>query len=454
MLTPQHPERETIFIVGTLEDKGRCSSHPPRIIKTPKGTPSPPPTTSNEAVTQLSPGRPLRSAWDDLISISKPGKNEQLRIVALHTPLDATSRRYSESSKANKILLPPYTPVDVQPRFQNEGFWLSSQCQAHMSSSQEGMLLFLYEHNASHGYAGPGSWKDPVTQDHDIRRLGAGYFATFPAHHFFVRVYRPAAIAAALLNRKPTFCGNPEWVSAPWERHPKAHFDRLLDILSQIPSLLERLDQLLSLAPTVTRRLMAQDLLDNCLGVQNALEQWHVTLHQTNYRSRPPYWISPNQPELHLPFVDAFAFPDQLTSLTFLYYWAAQVLFYPCIGLLSHTIFSPVVDAYSQAQIYPEIPPHLNINPEAFGPNKAREIAENVCKGLDAALAASAQPDLLAFPVHVVETLYRGLNVCAPTGEGALELLWLDAFRGRMMIRGQTLAGAVMGRGFKDLAEW
>lgn len=364
-------------------------------------------------------------------------------------------RRYNESSGANQVSLPPYTPLDVQPRFQNEVFLLSSKCQAHVSTSQEGILLYLYEHNASYARTAPVYWDGTVSQfENNVRKFGPGRFATFPAHHFFARVYRPADITTALLNRKPTFCGIPEWLSAPWERHPKTAFDRLLDIVSQIPALLERLDQLLALEPTVTRRAMAQDLLDNCLSVQEALERWHFTLYQTLYSSQPPYWISSNQSGLQMPFVDTFDFPDQLTSLTFLYYWAVQVLFYPCLGLLHHMIFSTAVDDYSQAQIFPEVPPHLNIDPKAFGPDKAREIASHVCRGLDAALLSSTQPDLLAFPVHVVDTLYRGLNVVTQNCEGTLELLWLDGFRSRMMLKGQTLAAKVMERGFSHLAEW
>lgn len=455
LLTLLCAERETIFIVGTLEDKGRCSSHPPRTFKSPKNTPSPPSTPSAVATTRLNTARPLRSAWDDTINISDSGMNQQLRVVALHTPLNATIRRHSASSSANQISLPPYTPVDIQPRFQNEDFWLSSKCQVHLSSSHEGMLLYLYEHNASHAYTAPVYWDDTVTQfQNNIKRSGPGRFAIFPAHHFFARVYRPADIATALLNRKSTFCGDPDWLSAPWERHPKSLFDRLLDIVSQIPALLQRLDQLLALEPTVTRCLMAKDLLDNCLAVREALERWHFNLYHTLYRSRPPYWISSNQAALQMPFAHTFDFADQLTSLTFLYYWAVQVLFYPCLGLLHHLIFSPAIDEVSHMQIFPEGPPHLNIDFEAFGPSKAREIASNVCKGLDAALAVSMQPDLLAFPVHVVDTLYKGMNVVTQDGEGTLELLWLDGFRSRMMLRGQSLAATVMERDFTDLAEW
>lgn len=351
------------------------------------------------------------------------------------------------------ISLPPYTPVGLQPRFANEDFTLHSQCLAHVSSSQEGMLLYLYEHNSSLAYTGLAPWKDPIAQGNMIRQLGPGHFAAFPAHHFFARVYRPAAIVTALLNRKPTFCGDPEWVTTPWERHPKAPLDRLLDILSQIPSLLQRVDHVLGLEPTMARRLLVQDVLENCLSVQAALEQWHASLHQSSYRSQSAYWISPDQSAAQIPFTDPLSFRDSLTSVTFLYYWAAQVLFYPCINLLNHTIFSPVVDSYPQ--VFPDLPLHLHIDPEAYGSNKVREITTNVCRGLDAALANTAQPDLLAFPVYMAETFYGGLNVVAQqTGEGAMELMWLVGFRTRMMNRGQNLAGAAMERAWRDLAGW
>lgn len=350
------------------------------------------------------------------------------------------------------ISLPPYTPAEVQPRFGNEDFLLRSQCLAHVSSSHEGMLLYLYEHNASLAYTGLAPWKDPIALENSIRQMGPGYFATFPAHHFFARIYRPAAIVTALLNRKPTFCGDSEWITTPWEHHPRAPFDRLLDILSQIPSLLQRLDHILSLDPTAARRLMVQDLLENCLSIQAALEQWHASLFHSNYRSQAAYWISPDQSGAQLPFTNVLAFREALTSATFLWYWAAQILLYPCIELLCHTILSPVIDSYSQG--YADLPAHLHIDPEAYGTNTRREIATNVCRGLDAALARSAQPDLLAFPVQMVETFYGGLSVVAPTGEGTLELMWLAGFRARMVARGQALASAAMGRGWTDLAEW
>lgn len=197
---------------------------------------------------------------------------------------------------------------------------------------------------------------------------------------------------------------------------------------------------------------MTQDLLENCLNVQTALDQWHTSLHQSIYSTHPAYWIShdPQSGNAHIPFGEPVSFRDPLTALMFIYYWAAQILFYPCIGLLSHTIFAPVIDVY-HTDPFSEVPPHLHIDLAAYGTDKMRSVAANMCRGLDSALASTTQPDLLAFPVQVAETFYEGMSV---VGEGAMELMWLNAFRNRLADRGRALAGAMMSKGWQDLAEW
>ena len=61
-------ERETVFIIGTVEDEGRCSSHPRRVVgKKGKASPSKP---QEPKKLQLVPSQPLQPAWDDLICLS------------------------------------------------------------------------------------------------------------------------------------------------------------------------------------------------------------------------------------------------------------------------------------------------------------------------------------------------------------------------------------------------
>lgn len=511
--------------MGTPEDKGRCSSHPPRNLKSAKNTPSPSPRSSEEPRAQVTPTRPSDPAWTGGFAVLEDEASHLLRVVALHTPLNNVSRidRGNEDGRIN-LSLPTYAPVDVRPQFREESFTLRSQCLLHLYDSAgkgssstvpiaESVLLFLFEHNTSLGSSTLPSWQGSWSRGNDkIQEMGPGALTNFPAHHFFTRVYRPGAIATAILNRRPIFCSNQEWLSVPWQRYPKSPFDELLDIMLQIPSLLQRLDHAaLGLGPSSSLsfdcRPLAQSLLEACLLVQGQLDQWYASLHQAEYyRSQATYWLSLDQQETtaEFPFTNVLAFRDGHTALLFLYYWAAQVSLYPCIELLGHTIASlsdqflpinekPVASASSysslhhyghqQQQLYPDesIPPpsspsHLQTIDYSFlyGPNKVREIAANICHALDFALQTTTQPDLLAFPTQIVEVFYRGLNVAFATmgspsssssftmdvgisdhtNETALELMWLGRFRARMAMRGQRIAGMVVERGWVDLAEW
>ena len=453
----QSPERETVFIIGTVEDKGRCSSHPPRITKGSKKSPSPPRTGEHRATEpSLVPVEPLKPAWMDYILVSKAGTTHLLQFIALNTPLSAVIRGYHGATNEKTALsMPPYRLLDIRPTFGDADFELHSQCLSHIPSTEEdlnltvpeGLMLFLFEQNSSLASSNPPPWSSPSAQQNHIKQLGPGRFRTFPAHHFFARTYRPSAITTALLNRKSTFCADPEWTTVPFELHHKSSFDRLLDLAARAPALLQQLDQLLLMDPTLARRLMAQDLLGNCLDLQAQLEQWHAAVLSG---PQPCYWVPPQEGgDITCP--GRFSFQDSLTSLSLSYYWSVQVLLLPCLEMLVHSIFSPVVDAYPQ--VYPDLPPRLGgVDPDSYGPRVARGFAENVCRGLDYTLAHTAQPDVLAFPVQVVETFYRALNV--QTGDAALELMWLGNFKGQIERRGQELANAVGGRRWADLAAW
>ncbi|ROV98923.1 hypothetical protein VSDG_03840 [Cytospora chrysosperma] len=452
-------ERETVFIVGTVEDKGRCSSHPPRNSKGTKKSPSPPRTSEGKAPeSRLVPVKPLQPAWSDQIPISSAGATRRFQVAALCTPLSAVARgHHGGKSETTVLSLPPYTPIDVRPTFGDADFELHAQCLVHVSPAKdddpafavpESVVLFLYEQNCSLASSSLPPWLDPVAQQNRIRQLGPEHFRTFPSHHFFARTYRPSAITTALLNRKGTFCADPEWTTVPFELHHKCLFDRLLDLMAQAPALLQRLDQLLILDPTLARRLVAQDLLGNCLNLQAQLEQWFSAALSFS-GSEPLYWVDP-QEDGEIPFSGTFSFQDPLTSLSLTYYWSVQALMLPCIELLVHSIFSPVVDVYPP--VFPDLPPQLNVDPDNYGPRVVREVAANVCRALDYVLATTTQPDMLAFPVQVVETFYGALSVQA--GDGALELMWLASFRGRMAMRGQGLAELVNGRVWTDLAAW
>lgn len=399
------------------------------------------------------PTRPLCPAWLDQLFVAASGSTHRLEIVAIHTPLSTVARsNFGDSGESTSIFVAPSSVLDIRPTFENIDFILHSQCLVSISPAKEeagsttahSVLLFLFEHNSP---LAPSSLQDATAQMDGIRQLGPAYFQRFPSHHFFTRVCRPSAITTALLNRTSTFCAEQDWLTFPFELHPKTPFDGLLDTLAQTTCLLQQLDHMITLEPTLARRSMAQDLLGNCLGARAQLEQWYISAFDPRRRR---YWISHEQGE-QIPFPEPFAFQDSLSSLSFTYYWAAQVLLAPCLETAVHSVFSPAVDAYPH-QAFPDLPPQLAIDPDSYGPFKVREMAVNVCRGLDHALAVTTQPDALVFPVKVVETFYAGL--ANQTGDAALELMWLGAFRERMASRARDIAGVMMEKDWVDLAEW
>ncbi|OAA64289.1 Zn(2)-C6 fungal-type DNA-binding domain protein [Niveomyces insectorum RCEF 264] len=417
---------------------------------------------------ELAPIPPLQPAWDDSVVLSSSDGNVyEVQVAALFTRLPSLVRQRDNSGSdhdGNRFVLSPfpqYAPANVQPppsraddgaEAATEDFELYAQCIVHLASEHvhmgfgtapaDSICLFLYQvgkffdqgekrrsaekrdrswrdervganadeqHNSSLATSHVPSWKDPAVQHNSIYHAGPSQFVAFPAHHFFARVYRPSAVWAALLNRKSTFLADPEWTAVPWEMHPKSWFDRLLDIVVLVPALLDRADHVLPHPPTLTRRLLALDLLDNAFYVEGLLAQWYGSVqgaagrgghhssstNKTNRtsnsnssssrntkrnRSRtnnsPPsgssspssssspapgawYWLADaaaaganvaaaaTLAAAQIPFADPFAFRDATAALMFVTYWAALVLLYPCLANLHAAASEPVLDGFA-----------------------------------------------------------------------------------------------------------
>ncbi|KAM7205062.1 hypothetical protein V8F33_001303 [Rhypophila sp. PSN 637] len=484
-------KRETVFIIGTLQDQGRCSSHPPRVVKSSKKGKS---ASSKESQKlELVANEPLRPAWDDLISVSNAGKTYNIQNAALHTRLDQVTRRATSNESdgddsgalANLVSLPTYEPPNVQPFVSQGDFQLRSQALVHLSPLDEShgdgsqmttdsICMFLYEHNNSTVFNNQAPWRDPSIQNDNVRRLGPGAFRTFPNHHFFVRVFRHNAVCTALLNRTPTFLESPEWKTTPWELHPKTLFDRLFDIIVLLPSVLHRADRVFLAEASqhpqhaMARRLMAQDLLQNCLNIERQFDEWWTAaIHAANQNQSDMYWVdepdggtpggggggssrvpSPSNTNTTTstfgnsstnrsntitttrtpPFADTFAFPEPLTAYMCIYAWTGLVQLYLCIARLYWAAFEPDANGNMVVATMPYLQQsshhHNNSAAAALAQInlvqyslKVREMVGNICRSLDFALESTVQPDMLAVPLFVVRQFYEEHHV----GVGAMD---------------------------------
>ncbi|KAL7935963.1 hypothetical protein V8C35DRAFT_321013 [Trichoderma chlorosporum] len=440
-------ERERVFITGTPETKGRVASHPKKTTpsKKPKASPSPSvkadeqPESSNSSLfggSQLfQPQAPLTSAWDDYVRLTsgnQGGTGFPALITALQTNLQSVARLEtaiggegagdaSPAGLLSAIQFPPYAAAELLP-VADDAFGMNAQCFVRQKAtnaehdSTESYCAFLFEHDSS-----GASWRLTAEQ---MTRLGPHYFASFPNHHFFVRVYRPVA-------------------------HPKSALDQLFDLILQLPAIFEQMDRTIHLQATLARRTQAQDLLHHCLVVEAQFRHWMQEACRGTEEHPYPFWAEElRSPGGAIPFANAYSFKDGVTGLMFVYYWMAMIPFHRCIEHIHMAIFQPVVDAYPN--MWPELPPNLQIDPAHY--QDGRELAANICRGLDSALNSTVQPDLLLGPMTVAMDFYRDVN--AASQDGVLEILWLDGFKKRLWAKAQAVTSVLQAHKWSELAKF
>ncbi|KAI1816229.1 hypothetical protein GGS20DRAFT_595597 [Poronia punctata] len=435
-------ERETVFIVGTQNDRGRVGSHPPR---NPSQTRAAQPTAESERVEEpewLAAVEPSRPGWDETVLLDSQHGPCLVRIFARHADLETAIRHKSHSSQRPGLSLSllDAQPLDVSPTFVQENFNMKSsyffQWPAARVGSQEpveGICLFLYQQNSSTMYHSEPAWNNMSVLSDSIREAGPAAYQTFPAHHFFTRVYRPSAVWAALLNRQPTYLCNPEWTVVPYEQHPRTCFDELLDIVVLLPSIYSRADAIIAQpGHSLDRQSLARELLEHCASVEAQFDIWFSLRTRS---SSAPYWRSgPTENVQYIPFNEPLSFASPLLCLAHLYYWAVLTSFHQCVYvLLKIHLDSPDVAPISNS----------NLDPRKYHPSETRKLAALVCRSLDFALQTTTQPDLLLAPVWIVSEFYNDMMT---HGLCELESLWVEDYRQRWEIRSQEMSTWLEGK--------
>ncbi|KAI0477009.1 hypothetical protein F4859DRAFT_70846 [Xylaria cf. heliscus] len=424
-------ERETVFIVGTQDDRGRVGSHPPRNVQASRAAQSEA-STQHATRAEFVATEPPQPAWDETVLLKSGSTPQLVRVFARHADLNSAVRRSGSSPEGLDVSLSLLgsQPLDVAPTFREEEFKMKSICFVNdlTPGSDERVCLFLYQQNSSAIYT------TELTPADAIRELGPAAYQTFPAHHFFARVYRPSAIWAALLNRQPSFLCNPEWTVVPWEHYPRTSLDDLLDIVVLLPSIFSRADHITPLDANADRQLRARDLLENCVNIEAQFEIWLSVVQQSTRSSSLPYWVA-DRTEIasHLPFHEPLNFASPLLCLVHVYYWAVLIGFHQCIYDLLRAAREPENEGPSQSKA-PELP--AGLDPRKYQPAETRKLAALVCRSLDFALQTTTQPDLLVAPVWVVREFYRRMKAF---GLCELEGLWVEEFAGRLENRGYQM---------------
>ncbi|KAJ3942256.1 uncharacterized protein N0V96_007752 [Colletotrichum fioriniae] len=411
-------EREMVFITATIDDAGRCSSHPPRQVQPSSSRSSRRSQTVEDEVPRLLPTEPLMPAWDDLVSVSDNGVVYSIQIAALHTKFQNILRGPEGQSQVKfRMALPPYSPVDMETWDNGGNMDLNAQNMVSLlpsgndNGAPEGLCVFLFE---------------------------VGYQLVVVEEH-----------------QNPSFLVTNGMT--PWSV-PQEHMDvvkklgpeQLFDIIAGLPGIFSRVDRTVPFAATLQRRLKAQELLESCLEIERRLEEWESYARAPTAEHPYAYWIEePDDPDAQqLPFADNFAFKDGVSSVMFLYHWMTLLLLHRCIECLHHTVFQPVIEDFPN--MFPDLPPNLQINLARY--QQRREFASRICRALDFALSTTVQPDMLLAPLAVAMEFYREIN--ASSRDGELEIMWCENFRLRLTSKGHDIANVLQSRSWVDIARF
>lgn len=227
-----------------------------------------------------------------------------------------------------------------------------------------------------------------------VELRGAHRHANRQAHHVFLGARLPT-LYAAILQRKTTFLASDEWLTLPWASQPRTFHDRMIDIMTRIPTLLEQSDIVLSKRnPNVATKEQLR-MFDACQQIEKALHDWRAIMKPGAAESAFPHQRSAGD---DYPFKHDFTFANHLFARTQAVYWS-------CLLVVSETMY----DLQSSLE---QLTGNVNISGTSSKAlhEKARSYAVNIAQSIEYFLLpemGALGADLISFPMGLA---YRFFN--------------------------------------------
>ncbi|OAQ65870.2 AIG2-like protein [Pochonia chlamydosporia 170] len=159
---------------------------------------------------------------------------------------------------------------------------------------------------------------------------GPSAFISQPSHQLFVDG-RLNIIIAAITRRTKSPLSAKEWQTVPWEIHEKCVKDRLLDIMNEIPWILEQQDNLQNLPPS-HQKDKVPGILHQCKRQAMALEKWRR--HDETDAVLSMFDLQDEDEPLPSPKDEVELAGLHLTGL----YWIAGLLLYSTLWTVSDVV--------------------------------------------------------------------------------------------------------------------
>lgn len=128
---------------------------------------------------------------------------------------------------------------------------------------------------------------------------------------------------SSILNRRGTFLSREEWTTRPFDEHPMSMMQRLLNKACELPTLLERFDEIIK-PPNSSNLDMAKHLCSDFRALLASLQEWE--LKSTFEATQSLVWSSSDPNTWSLSSTGALWFPNMMAANSLTHYWAFEIV--------------------------------------------------------------------------------------------------------------------------------
>ncbi|KAL7948800.1 hypothetical protein V8C42DRAFT_312364 [Trichoderma barbatum] len=264
-----------------------------------------------------------------------------------------------------------------------------------------------------------------------IHEKGPAAFKTGILHQLFTS-FRIFMLLGAIQRRKESFLDEPAWKTEPFSSEPKSLMQGLLDQISGLPTLLQRLDAISSSSRGHQNKEIGA-LYKDFETQMLRLEDWEANL-KTSASSRLLWWPVTSSSDKETTFPISYDFANILVANTMSHYWSFLLVIQISISTLLTIPNEDKLDVtcllYHQANSYHQA---------AFSPDKRMAIAKNICQSMQYHLRPEMGlhgPAATIFPLNVAMQVFRREN-------RAKEATWCENFISRLEQMGVRLASQI-----------
>lgn len=235
-------------------------------------------------------------------------------------------------------------------------------------------------------------------------------------------------ILQALNDRKSVFLSSEDWIKVPFSRHGATSMQALLSEAAVIPSLLESIDALRTVANSELP-VAVSTLHDSLRRVLACLWQWEQMLIAAA-EGRPLFWEVPSAPlrksEHRLP-AKALYFPDVSAANAYVHFWAFQIV---CLTQLDVLRGYPTVPGTSVASDQDDEPLRKNII----------ALATNICQSMEYLMQDEMKLYGPASTFYALRIVYETVSAFRAAEAGAQIIEWCRGVANCLVKKGLGLA--------------